>query len=474
MITIDEIKIKTIKDYEKVKTKIKEGYIDDKIILFLKNNIGTSIEKVVIEYPYYDRDYLSTFYIHYSKKFRHYPKECYRLHFISGNARNLAYWGYMVLCPISLEGNRIGSTYLSPQVVIKDVAYTASCNIKVHLIGNEYTVKTFPWMKQDTDISTCAHVALWTVLRFYGQKFTHYKDPSMGEIIEKVQEEWGRKTPSQGLTPIQISHVLSEFGFQPIIRSVFSNSPIPLIDEMFAYLESGIPIIAMIASKAHAFSVFGHGTIHTERLSDDMFRNRIKEPGTNFILHSKLINSVYMMDDNLHPFKQLEKLSFNPGKGECIIDQITHIIIPLYVRMQLEYPNVYSRFVHLMKLSEFSWTKKETVVRIYITSENALKEHALTSVKMNERLSDIIRTLNMSRFVWCIDISTIEEYERGLISGRILIDSTAGSADVEPWILLHDDSTIKYLDDGEMNQEMEEITPYEHFVHNLNKYEPNH
>lgn len=28
---------------------------------------------------------------------------------------------------------------------------------KVHLKGNEYTVKGFPWMMQDTDVTICAH-----------------------------------------------------------------------------------------------------------------------------------------------------------------------------------------------------------------------------------------------------------------------------------------------------------------------------
>ena len=36
----------------------------DKIIQEFKNRIGTKCNKIYIEYPYYDKDYLSTYYIY--------------------------------------------------------------------------------------------------------------------------------------------------------------------------------------------------------------------------------------------------------------------------------------------------------------------------------------------------------------------------------------------------------------------------
>ena len=73
----------------------------------------------------------------------------------------------------------------------------------------------------------------------------------------------------------------------------------------------------------------------------------------------------------------------------------------------------------------------------------------------------------MSRFVWCIDISTIEEYDKHEISGRVLIDSTAGSKDLEPWILMHDRKKIRFREDNVMQEQLVNIDPYEEFVHNL-------
>ena len=134
-------------------------------------------------------------------------------------------------------------------------------NYKVHIRGSEYVVSAFPWMMQDTDITICAHIAMWTVLNYYGNKYTNYVNPDIGKIVENVFENWGRKTPSIGLTPIQVSEALSRFGFYPIIRGGNKSKLMQLLDETMAYIESGIPVIAMSQSLQHAFSIMGRGEI---------------------------------------------------------------------------------------------------------------------------------------------------------------------------------------------------------------------
>ena len=62
---------------------ISEKHIDNVVIETFNKYLGDLISKIIIEWPYYDQDYLSTYYLHYAKKFRNFPKYCYRLHFIS-------------------------------------------------------------------------------------------------------------------------------------------------------------------------------------------------------------------------------------------------------------------------------------------------------------------------------------------------------------------------------------------------------
>ena len=45
-------------------------------------------KSVFVESPYYDREYLSTYYTFFSRKFRSYPKECCRLLFFSKEVTN--------------------------------------------------------------------------------------------------------------------------------------------------------------------------------------------------------------------------------------------------------------------------------------------------------------------------------------------------------------------------------------------------
>ena len=330
-------------------------------------------------------------------------------------------------------------------------------------------------MMQDTDITICAHIAMWTVLNYYGNKYTNYVNPDIGKIVENVFENWGRKTPSIGLTPIQVSEALSRFGFYPIIRGGNKSKLMQLLDETMAYIESGIPVIAMSQSLQHAFSIMGRGEINRSYLDDVTFVNKIREPNTNFILHSKLIDTVYVMDDNWFPYRRMKRTADSYTDLPYSIYEITYVVVPLYSRMQLEYHEVYSRFVGLVKYGDMNWAGTR-IIRIYITSSNSLKRYVKNQKDIASELKKIVLDLNMSRFVWCIDSSDIEEYKSGKISGKVIIDTTAGTKETEPWILLHDLEKIRYYDVATDRKETItglSIKPYTEYVHNLKPVNPN-
>ncbi|MBQ4524190.1 MAG: hypothetical protein IJA10_14775 [Lachnospiraceae bacterium] len=440
-------------------------YIDDYTIDVLNKHLKPFVSKIIVEFPYYDQDYLSTYYIHYAKKFKNYPKHCYRIHFI---AEDNIYCGYTVLRPI-VFGKKLGKTYLSPKCLLSSPAYLLYGEYKVHINGNEWKIKSFPWMMQDTDISICAHTAIWTILRYYGNQYIQYANPTLGDIIENVHEEWGRKTPSNGLTPVQVSDILTKHGFYPIIRGGDKDNIGKLLAEIMAYIESGIPIIAMSDSQQHAFSIIGHGEIEYDILDDPEYINKIKEPNTDIILHSKLINSMYIMDDNLFPFRKLDKYVTSKSDVKYSMYEITYAVVPLYSRMQLEYHEVYQRFLALLKYGDMKWKGKQ-ITRIYLTSSDSLKSYIKKTSDILPDLKNIIVRMNMSKFVWCIDLSEIDEYKEGKVSGKIIIDATAGSKETEPWILMHNKEQIRYYDvykDSYMEIEDVRIQPYTQYIHNL-------
>lgn len=470
MICFDEVKIEVIDDYFNLNEVISNELIDEDVIRRLQDYIGLKCKKVLVEYPYFDKDYLSTYYAHYAQKFRSYSKWCCRLHILGEEDE---YYGNVVLRP-TIEGTRIGGTYLVPEILIREKAYLITTDINFHVLGNDMKCNCFPWMMQETDIDVCAHVALWTILRYYGTKYTNYSDTTMGEIIAEIEEDWGRKTPSNGLTPIQISNLLKKHSFTPIVRKNNKDIQGLFLNEVIAYIESGIPIIGILSPKQHAVSIVGHGEINYEILGDDIARQRIAEKGTEVVLHSKLINSLYVMEDNFFPYRVVGKdLPTSESDVDYFLQEIVYAVIPLYSRMQLVYNEVYYRYLALVKAKVMNWNEKH-VARIYITSSNSLKREAFQSVNMNGILKDIILGMNLPKFVWCIDIASDELYKDNKTEGRIIIDTTCGTYETDIWILMHDSKEIRYYDmvENRRKETAAIIEPYDCYVNNLKMKEP--
>lgn len=200
MISFIRIEIETLDSYENLKTVVPAELMDSEVIKVLKQYLGEKCDEIQIEYPYYDSDYLSTYYIHYSQKLRSYGKLCCRLHIL----KDQEYYGYIVLRPTT-KGTKIGKTFIKPELLVTEQAYLMLHKFKAHVVGNEMEIKSFPWKSQETDISVCAHTAAWTVIRYFGNKFRDYADATIGELVEHTKNDWGRKTPSLGLTPVQVS-----------------------------------------------------------------------------------------------------------------------------------------------------------------------------------------------------------------------------------------------------------------------------
>lgn len=475
MISFKTVKITSIDAYaNELRNEIPSFLVDDEVINTLEKFLGTNCDEILIEFPYYDIDYLSTYYIHYAQKLRPYEKVCCRLHILRGEE----YYGYLTLRP-TMSGTKIGKTYLNPRIVLSETAYLALHKFKAHIAGNEMEIESFPWKSQQTDISVCAHTAFWTVIRYFGNKFRNYADTTIGEIVEKTENDWGRKTPSLGLTPVQVSDLFKEYGFSPLILQHAKGRNTEFLNEVLAYIESGLPMVGFLYPMKHAVSIMGHGAINYDMLDDPTIVESLKDKEINVISHSKLVKDLYIMDDNCFPYR---KLPFGlPTKESDVIYNIAELeycVVPLYRRMQLVYSEVYARFATWRREHVMDW-EELCVCRIYITSANSLKREALYSPNMNETLKDIIVNLTLPRFVWCIDLAGIDNYKRKLTSGRIIVDTTAATKDEEPWILRHDGKRIEFVNfecgdmlmDAKFSSVSCEIEPYNIYVHNLTPVE---
>ena len=65
LIEFSELPIEKIEDYDKLYEHVGKEAIDDKVIDTLKKFLGTNCNRIVVEYPYHDKDFLSTYYCYY-------------------------------------------------------------------------------------------------------------------------------------------------------------------------------------------------------------------------------------------------------------------------------------------------------------------------------------------------------------------------------------------------------------------------
>lgn len=478
MIDFAKIQIRQRDDYNQLLDIIDETHIDEEVVECLKKYIGLKCDSILIEYPYYEKDYLSTYYSFYSKQHGEHSKLCFRIHFFGKfkeEDKKREYYGYITLRE-GIEDSKIGKSYLSPKLLIESgkEAYLMLDTFSADVYGRKLAVKPFPWMRQETDISVCAHVAMWSVLRYYGNRYKGYRDTVMGEIVDAVQNEKGRKIPSRGLTPNQIVDTLDLYNFSPVLLGDEYHKLHYFVNEMIAYIESGIPVIATMNRKRHAITLFGHGKVDYEKLNGDI--SLLKEPGSDIVLHSSLISTVYAVDDNVFPYREIDSLiPVSDNSIDYSLQEINYLIVPYCQKVLLGFNEIYEKFMELVRQKSMKWEGLR-ICRIYLTSSNSFKEKAANNSLMNEELKKRILLMDMPRFIWCIDLATPEESKRGLISGRVIADSTVGTQNENPWLLMHDEKTIYAIEYGrELRYIPCRIEAYEMYVNNLqdvNSIEP--
>lgn len=202
-------------DLDAIAEDLPDYYNPYEVIAELRRGLEPRCRKIVVEYYYNDKDYRSTYYHYYAKKAYRYETTCVRLHFFDDRVDliddyhlrfqvnppesiSVTYFGYMVLRPTRV--NTIGRTVISPAAIRGLHAWLIEAEHKVHLLGHRLHVKGFPYMSQHTDISVCAHVACWAILRHYSERFARYAERLTYDITRMAQEfDPGGLLPATGL-----------------------------------------------------------------------------------------------------------------------------------------------------------------------------------------------------------------------------------------------------------------------------------
>ena len=455
MLTRENVFIRSESDYDKLLRYLDPQYMDENLIQQLKKYIGLQSKLVSIEFPYYENDYLSSYYIFYAKKLQKFPKECYRLLFYADrSARTLM--GYITLRP-TYEGRHLGKIYFEPQYLVKEKVNLILGDCKCHIGGSESILKLFPHMKQEGDVAVCAHVATWSVLRSFASRFHRYPELTLGRIVEMVSPESERMIPSRGLTAFQISQVFLDAGFSPVVLFNDERNPRLIREAMISYVASGIPVVAVLTNRNHAISIVGlgeakpqHGADLEERVKSYCTYESYWEDGnevrTNVVLSSRFYNSIVVNDDNYFPYAlaHMKRPPQDADDDDTIpytIPEIDRLIIPLYSRIQLSYEDIRTIFLRMVSTYQENWGGP-IVGRIFLASANTYREYineiddtANPSLKL---IKPILISLEMPRFIWCVEASSVEHYqqENPVVDGLVIYDSTSATINPEPFLFL--------------------------------------
>lgn len=467
-----------LKNPELWKSKICDECIDDEAIIVLNRLLGRCND-IMIEYPYYDDEYLSTYYLFYAKKYLSFPKECYRIHLFDDE--NL-YAGFITLRPTVGE-TKIGKSYISPKLFLDGDDYVMDNEYCVHVMGKDIVLHAIPWMKQDTDIAVCGHVATWIAMKAAHLRGITASDLLMGELVKAIPEIDGRMIPTSAISVRQMVSALSKFGFSPVniqkTPSDYYSSDgeefQTFQNELFAYIESRIAPIVCIGTSEHAVAAVGHGRVNYEKL-DSEFKGR------KIVYFGELLETVIVHDDAQQPYLEVDykkninafTSSLEPGNigvPAYYIEDFDRMIVPLRDRIQYSFKSLVIRIKDYIDAEQEKVLRKDQqyVERVYLVSSNDLKKYVSDSSEIDLVYRQTILGMNFPIHVWCVDFSTFAEYKEKKMSVKFIVDTTACNKAETPFLLIQTPWDVMFFEDGKARKYQREIAPYAIYRGNLER-----
>lgn len=266
------IPLNSTADLAELEKQLTSEYDPANIIKKLTGGLSSAVKAILIERNYIDKDYRSTYYNFYSKKGQFYRPDCARLHLFDETVRfdqktlklqcaderlDDHYFGFIVLRPTGIA--TIGRSVVSPDVRSHAGSHVITAKHKVHLLGYKLTVQGFPSMDQHIDISVCAHVACWSILRHYSERYSIYREFLTHDITMMAQEfNPGGLVPSNGLKVSHAERVFQEAGTFPLLIARMDIDDVSFYRQLHSYVESGFPLFAAMHGRSHAMAVVGY------------------------------------------------------------------------------------------------------------------------------------------------------------------------------------------------------------------------
>jgi hypothetical protein len=148
------------------------------------------------------------------------------------------------------------------------------------------------------------------------------------------------------------------------------------------------------------------------------------------------VKSMIVVDDNALPYRTIP---VQGGADYSVID-IDAFIVALPEKIFYPAEAVEGLAVTLFKLGRVINLPKpeETLIRYFITTGSELRRFIRErESEFDPQLIEVIMTLPFAQYVWIVELGTAEDWAKGQISARAVLDATASLREVMPFWLFH-------------------------------------
>ncbi len=435
----------------------------------LRSDVTREVKGLLLEYQYTDKDYRSTFYNFYAKMGRLYRQHCVRLHFFDGEVRlqdnpldllgpddrlDNHYFGYIVLRPTITA--TLGRSLLSPRIRVEPSGNHIRSRHRVHLLGNTLSVWGFPSMAQHADISVCAHVACWAILRHYSEHHSQFREFLMHEITMLARPpDPGGLTPSLGLNVFEAERIFQAAGCYPLLitrewdrdNDAWATDD-SFFEQMFAYLDSGFPLFVAVGSGAtdnqgHAVVLVGYEW-HDASLTS----------GSGSVHVRSLVSNLISIDDNELPYSSVpvgKDAQTYPEGQSFSVEDFNAFVVPLTDKIYYS-----AQAVDRFALETLDPTCRNVLGlpadiallrRSFIATVSEIRRFARENASnFGTELVNLYMRLNTTRFVWVVELATERQWSLRQVSARAILDASASIRDKQPMWLYHDHELATVFD----------------------------
>ena len=397
--------------------------------------IGAST--VVVELEYNDTDYLDDYASYYVRCYPNYERFCRRIHFFQNRFEEQdlksaimskddseivkelqrSYLGFIVARPLPLTV--IGRTLLASYPEDGRRRFPTRGKYAVSLFGLSLNITSVPYQEQDSVVSACATVAIWSALH-RASKIFGTSTPRPMHITtnaNQVRAPYGRSVPSHALTLEQMCQAVNAVGLEPEVYLVTDSTP--LLSIVYAYLELGLPVIMGVqieGSQGHAITITGASITDSAIDIGEQVASPVPMIG-------RRINELFVHDDGIGPFAWIRiQSSESPNKprdytypvaflsswksdnGEDLLLFPHVLVVPVHPKIRIRYTDIertLRALTDLFKSIILQDTDLEWEPRVQFTNQYKTELRARLSLTKTE--VDFLFS-SQPRFIWRITL----------------------------------------------------------------------